>query len=83
MRVQANFADYVPLSLLLLAFAELQGRPVWLIHTLCAVLVVGRLVHGYGVSQVKEDFRLRVVGITLTFAVLVAAALSALVPSYI
>ena len=46
MRVQANFADYVPLSLLLLAFAELQGRPVWLIHTLCAVLVVGRLVHG-------------------------------------
>jgi uncharacterized protein len=82
MRVQANFAEYVPLALLLLAFAELQGRPVWLVHTLSVVLVVGRLLHGYGVSQVKENFRLRVVGMTLTFAVLIAAALSALVRSY-
>ena len=27
MRVHANFAEYVPLALILIAFAELQGQP--------------------------------------------------------
>jgi uncharacterized membrane protein YecN with MAPEG domain len=78
MRVQANFAEYVPLALLLLAFAELQGRPNWLLHGLCVALVVGRLLHSYGLSQVKEDYRLRAAGMTLTFVVMITAALSAL-----
>ena len=78
MRVHANFAEYVPLALLLILFAEMQGRPAWLVNVFCVVLIAGRLVHAYGVSQVKEDIRLRVAGMAATFAVLIAAAVSAL-----
>ena len=30
MRVHANFAEYVPVALLLVTFIEMQGRPPWL-----------------------------------------------------
>ena len=50
MRVQANFAEYVPITLLLATFMEMQGTRAWLIHLLCLALVAGRVVHAYGVS---------------------------------
>jgi uncharacterized protein len=78
MRVHANFAEYVPFALLLATFSEMQGRPAWLIHLLCLALVAGRVVHAYGVSQVHENFRLRMAGVGTTFAVLAIAALSLL-----
>jgi uncharacterized membrane protein YecN with MAPEG domain len=74
-RVHANFAEYVPLALLLTAFVELQELSPLLIHLLCSALVIGRVIHAYGVSQEKEDYRLRTVGMALTFGVIVAAAL--------
>src|SRR5262245_51223005 len=46
-RVHANFSEYVPLTLLLLAFVEMQGNSAWLIHFLALALVAGRLVHAY------------------------------------
>jgi uncharacterized membrane protein YecN with MAPEG domain len=78
MRVHANFAEYVPLALLLLGFVEMQGNPRWLLHALCLALVAGRVVHAIGVSQEREDIRLRIVGVTITFAVLAIAAVSLL-----
>ena len=57
MRVHANFAEYVPLALLLATFVEMQGRPAWFIHLLCLALVAGRVIHAYGVSQMHENFR--------------------------
>src|SRR5207237_3716820 len=78
MRVHANFAEYVPFALLLATFIEMQGRPAWLIHLLCLALVAGRVVHAYGVSQVHENFRLRMAGMATTFAVLAVTALSLL-----
>jgi uncharacterized membrane protein YecN with MAPEG domain len=78
MRAHANFAEYVPFALLLATFIEMQGRPAWLIHLLCLALVAGRIVHAYGVSQVHENFRLRMVGMVTTFTVLAVMALSLL-----
>ena len=78
MRVHANFAEYVPLALLLLAFVELQGRPSWQVHVLCLALVAGRVIHAYGVSQEDEAIGLRTAGIVTTFAVLLAAAVALL-----
>ncbi len=69
-RVHANFAEYVPLALLLLLLVELSGYPLWLIHTVGVTLVAGRLVHAWGLSQTNEDHRLRVTGIAVTFTVL-------------
>ena len=75
MRVHSNFAEYAPLVLLLIYFVEVQGAPSWLVHALGLCLLVGRCVHAYGVSQVKEKFVYRVTGMAMTFtAMLVASA---------
>jgi len=74
MRAHANFAEYVPLCLLLVAFCEVQGTPAKWLHVALAGLVLARLSHAYGVSEVKEPFGFRVLGIALTLTVLFAAA---------
>ena len=43
LRVQANFAEYVPFCLLLMTLAELQGLPGWLLHSMGLALLTGRL----------------------------------------
>jgi uncharacterized membrane protein YecN with MAPEG domain len=78
MRVHANFAEYVPFALLLATFIEMQGRPAWFIHLLCLALVAGRVIHAYGVSQVHENFSLRMAGMGTTFTVFAVMALSLL-----
>jgi len=78
MRVHANFAEYVPFALVLATFVEMQGRPAWFIHLLCLALVAGRVIHAYGVSQMHENFRLRMAGMGTTFTVLAVMALSLL-----
>jgi uncharacterized membrane protein YecN with MAPEG domain len=75
MRVHANFAEYVPFAVVLLALMELQNAPVFLLHALGLVLLAGRLVHAYGVSQPDENFRFRVSGMMATFVTLLIAAL--------
>lgn len=74
MRVHANFAEYVPLALILLTFVEWQGSSPLLVHGLGLALLVGRVVHAYGVSQEKENYRLRTAGMLLTFAPIFIAA---------
>ena len=73
-RVHSNFAEYVPLTIILLYFLEVQGAADGLIHGLGIALILGRLLHAYGVSQVEENYRFRVVGMGLTFLVIVTAA---------
>ncbi|MEM8816695.1 MAG: MAPEG family protein [Pseudomonadota bacterium] len=79
MRVHANFCEYVPVTLLLVFFLELLTGPGWWIHSLCAALLLGRLLHAWGVSQVKEDYRYRIVGMAVTFAVILVSAAGILV----
>lgn len=74
MRVQANFAEYVPIALLLLLALELQVFYPWALHLLGAILLVGRLLHAYGVSQAREQLGFRIVGMACTFAVMLLAA---------
>ena len=73
-RVHANFAEYVPLSLLMIYLVEQSGVYAWFVHALCSGLLVGRLSHAYGVSQQRENFAFRITGMTLTFTVLIASA---------
>jgi len=79
MRVHANFAEYVPLGLVMLALVESRAPAAWLMHALCLCLLVGRLLHAYGVSQTPERFQFRVSGMALTFTCLIGAALFLLV----
>jgi uncharacterized membrane protein YecN with MAPEG domain len=75
MRVHSNFAEYIPLSLLLIYFVEATGASPLLVHGLGACIVAGRLSHAIGVSRVRENYIFRVVGMALTFTPLIIAAL--------
>lgn len=74
MRAHSNFAEYVPLSLILFFLVETSGASSWFIHGLCICLVVGRIVHAYGLSQVPEPSGYRVTGMALTFTPIIIAA---------
>ena len=74
-RVHSNFAEYVPLTLLLIFMLESLGAARALIHAPCLALLCGRLCHAYGVSQLSEKFGYRVAGMALTFTALMGTAL--------
>lgn len=67
MRVHSNFAEYIPFALFLIYLSETQGVNRLLVHALCLALLVGRLSHAYGVSQLNENYRFRVAGMAMTF----------------
>ncbi|MBX9845957.1 MAG: MAPEG family protein [Xanthobacteraceae bacterium] len=80
-RVQGNFSEYVPITIILLTFMELYGGAKWLIHLLCIALVLGRSLHAYCVSRTDEDIRQRRAAMILTFGVLLVAAISVAISS--
>lgn len=73
-RVHSNFAEYVPLSLLMLCFVEGRGAYPWLVHCLGLGLLAGRVSHAFGVSQANENFTYRVAGMALTLTTLLLSA---------
>jgi len=79
MRVHANFAEYAPISLLLLFLVEKSGAPPASVHALGISILAGRLLHAYGVSQVREPYAFRVAGMALTLAPIITAATRLLV----
>ena len=79
MRVHANFAEYTPMTLLLIYMLESMSGPSFVIHALCICLVIGRISHAYGVSKLTENYRYRVFGMSMTFAALGLAAAGLLI----
>ncbi|MEM9542084.1 MAG: MAPEG family protein [Cyanobacteria bacterium P01_E01_bin.42] len=75
-RAHANFAEYVPMTLLLIYMLESASDFPILIHALCGILAIGRISHAYGISQVKENPRYRIFGMAMTFTALGGAALA-------
>ena len=73
-RVHSNFAEYVPLSLLLISFVEMSGASALMVYFLGLCLLVGRAVHAYGVSQLNETYAFRVAGMAMTFTTLMGAS---------
>jgi uncharacterized protein len=74
-RVHANFAEYVPLALILMALAEYMTAPRPMVHIVGLLLLAGRLMHAYGLSQTPQILRLRVWGMILTTVAIGIAAL--------
>lgn len=78
MRGQANFVEYVPMILILLALLEYRGTAGWLLHALGATLLVARLLHGYAFAFASHFPPGRFAGAVLTQLALAVAALLAL-----
>ena len=73
-RAQANFAEYVPLALLMMGFLEASRYSIYLLHTLGIVLIVARLIHGLALSFGTARRFGRFAGTALTFGVLLIEA---------
>lgn len=71
-RAHANFAEYVPLILIMMGFLEASGLPRTVVHGLGATLLVARLLHGYALSFTASFKFGRMVGAALTFLLLLA-----------
>jgi uncharacterized protein len=77
-RVHANCAEYAPIALLLIGLGESLKAPGLLLHGLGAALVIGRVIHAYGLSQTPHIMPLRVGGMVLTLNVIAIAAATCL-----
>ena len=74
MRAQANFSEYAPIVLLLIALIEFAvGTQFWL-WIVAVIFVLGRIMHGFGMDGAM---RLRQIGIATTMLIMVGLALFA------
>ncbi len=70
-RGHANFAEYTPMILLLMALLELSSAiPGWSLHLIGLSLVAARVLHGYALSFSSQFVFGRVSGALTSFALL-------------
>lgn len=74
MRRHANFTEWVPLALLLIALLELNGVNEAAIHWLGAVLVFSRIAHAVGIRPDTMKTLPRFIGAVGTVLVTVVAS---------
>lgn len=72
-RAHGNFIEWVPWVLILMLIAELCDGPDMLVHASGALLVLGRLVHPFGLKADNAKHPLRIVGNSLNILSLIAA----------
>lgn len=75
-RAQGNFAEYVPICLILIGFLVALGFSAWVIHALCLVLVGVRAIHALGVGFGMSGGQ--TVGAAMTYNLLIAASVLAI-----
>lgn len=82
MRAHANFTEYTPFFLILLALVELaRGAHLWL-WGVAIVYIIGRILHAFGMDSVAKPARSRAIGILITWLVLLVLAAYALYIGY-
>lgn len=81
-RSQANFGEYVPLALILIALLEARGAAHGTVQGLLIALLVGRVLHPVGMFAAPNSprqFACRGGGIVLTIGVILVSAVLLLV----
>jgi uncharacterized membrane protein YecN with MAPEG domain len=76
-RAHAHFAEYVPITALMVAMLEMSGLPVLRVHLLMAALLLARLLHPLGMSAKPQTLRFvicRVGGMLLSIFVMASSA---------
>ncbi|MGZ8309260.1 MAG: MAPEG family protein [Rhodoplanes sp.] len=73
-RAHANFAEQVPLALIVISFAEVLGSRPLVVHVLGVVLVGARLVSAYALNQSLAQTPQRNFSAAVTQLVVVAAS---------
>jgi uncharacterized membrane protein YecN with MAPEG domain len=78
-RCHGNAMEYIPIVLILMLFLEMRGSAPWFLHLAGVTLIVGRLLHAYGLMQSSGLTPGRLAGTSLTWLLLVVLALDNLV----
>lgn len=75
-RAHANLVEYAPLGLIMLGLAELNGVPGFLVYWAGMALVVGRVLHAWGMINGRGGtHKARMAGIALTWLAILVTAL--------
>ena len=77
-RAHGNFAEYAPITLILIAFAEIMGAWTWWVHALNLALLGGRSAHAWALSG-PPNVPARVGGMSVTFGALILAAVTCMI----
>jgi uncharacterized protein len=77
-RAHGNFAEYVPLMLIILYLLEMSGTSAPILHVLGGAFLLGRVMHGICMGFLKSNMPLRVGGTALTLMPLLSSALALL-----
>ncbi|MDV7339216.1 MAPEG family protein [Terasakiella sp. A23] len=72
-RAHGNFTEYVPLVLILMAVAEINGAPEYALYGLGSILLGSRLIHAAGL--IKSVIKWRIYGMYGTFTALSMGAI--------
>ena len=80
-RVHATFVEHVPFALLVLALLELSGLELAWVGVLGGLLLVGRILHAFGLSRSSGYSFGRFVGTLLTWSVIGIGSVLAIVRS--
>jgi len=74
-RAHGNFAEYVPLALILIGLMEMIQLPAFWLYVFGLVLLLGRILHAWGLSRTQGVSLGRFWGTVLTWTCLLGAAL--------
>jgi uncharacterized membrane protein YecN with MAPEG domain len=66
-RAHGNFAEYVPLALILIGLTEVGGASPGWVHAFGVMLLLGRVSHAWGMAQANAVHNARKIGIVLTW----------------
>jgi uncharacterized membrane protein YecN with MAPEG domain len=76
-RAHGNLTENAPIGLILLAAIEAQGFSEIVIHMLGSALIIGRVLHAFGLARHDRRSTGRALGILLTWLIILAASLLA------
>ncbi len=74
-RMHGNFSEYVPILLIILFLLESAGVHYWFLVSYSVVIIFGRIMHAYGLSQKNTVNKFRIIGMQGTLWALVLGSL--------
>jgi uncharacterized protein len=80
-RAHANFNEYVPIALILMLLVELRVGPSWGLWVAGAALVIGRVLHPFGMDRPTPN-PFRIGGMLLTYAATIGLVVWAVLIAY-
>lgn len=84
-RAHAHFAEYVPITALMVAMLEMSGASALRVHLLMGALLLARLLHPLGMYAKPNTLQFRIGrsgGMTITTGLLIVCALQILTRAF-